>query len=125
MLSAGTDDEIRRFHEGLMKEFGMESVTAHMHGDSVNFVGMKIERKDNTVKVSQQLYIENMIEDENNLELNTRVTTPHQLNFAQDRSKDMSPKSAEVEYFTRKVMQAMYISVRTRPDVLLDVVVLA
>jgi hypothetical protein len=125
MLSAGSDDEISKFHEGLMKEFGNDSVTAHMHGDSVNFLGMKIERRNRTVKVSQQLYIENMIEDDDNLDLDTRITTPHPLNFAQDRSKDKSPKSAEVEYFRRKVMQVMYISVRTRPDVLLDVVVLA
>ena len=125
MKLAGSEKAIKEFHEGLMNEFGRDNVTAYIDGNCVNFLGMKIERRERSVKVSQQIYIENMIEDEDNLELNTIVTTPHPSNFAQDRSRDNSPKSAEVEYFRKKVMQVMYLAVRTRPDVLLDVVVLA
>ena len=60
-----------------------------------------------------------------NSEKEKMESTPHFYNFTTDRSKDSSGESLKGEYFQRKTMQVMYLAVRTRPDILFDIVVLS
>ena len=127
MAVAGTDTAIKEFHEGLVSEFDNDNVTAYLTGSKFDFLGMRIETDNDWVRVSQSAYIENIcdIEEDPELDLSKNFSSPHPSTFTQDRSKDTSPKSDEINYFRRKVMQCMYAAVRTRPDILLDIVVLA
>jgi len=101
-------------------------MTAHIGGLSKSFLGMKIEKngKTKSIEVRQSLYIENICEGED-LDFSKVVPTPHPMSFQQDRSKDTSGPSDQQVYYRRKVMQIMYLGVRTRPDVLLDIIVLS
>ena len=127
MAVAGTEKVIKEFYKGLVSEFGNDNVTAYLTGSKFDFLGMRIETNNDWVKVSQSAYIENIcdIEEDPELDLSKNFSSPHPSTFAQDRSKDTSAKSDEISYFRRKVMQCMYAAVRTRPDVLLDIVVLS
>jgi hypothetical protein len=90
---------------------------------------MRIAQEHNsTIQVSQTAYIENIVEDEiDETYLNNKYSTPHSVEFSQDRSKDHSLKAnkTDSDFFRKKTMQLMYVAVRTRPDILLDIVVLS
>jgi len=124
MLIVASREDIQEFNRGLNDAFKSENVTANIGESQVTFLGMKITKKGGYIEVSQQQYIETLIEDDD-LDLSKSYATPHPTSFSQDKSKDLSPKSPAVEYFRKKTMQCMYVAVRTRPDILLDIVVLA
>ena len=125
MLLAASKEYIDEFHFELTKHFGMENVTAYKNSKFVSFLGMKIEKSAEGIKVNQKTYIENLLEDEDALDLKREFSTPHPVTFSQDHTKDTSPKSTETDYYRKTVMKLMFLAVRTRPDILLDIVVLA
>ena len=129
MLLSASTSVIAAFREGLNKEFGLENVTAYTDGNTVDFLGMRIIQDCNfQVHVSQTAYIENIVEDEDDgTYSNQNYSSPHNTEFSQDRSKDSSPKADQhdADFFRKKTMQLMYVAVRTRPDILLDIVVLS
>ena len=115
LVVAGNDRDIKTFGDQLKLSFG--EITSYV-AEEIDFLGMKISRDPNTgdITVKQQGYIESIIEE----------SSPHYSNFTSDKSKsDMSGESSECEYFRKKVMQLMFLAVRTRPDILFDIVVLA
>ena len=123
MLVAGSDEDIKLFQQGLIENF--KDITSHI-ADDIDFLGMKVSRNPITgdITVKQQGYIESIVEEEEFRE-GKMEPTPHYYNFTTDRSKDSSGESVKGEYFHRKTMQLMYLAVRTRPDILFDVVVLS
>ena len=125
MLVVGSDTNIDKFGEQMKSNFG--DITSY-RGDEIDFLGMKVSRDPNTgdISVRQQGYIESIVEEEDHLKVGKEEASPHYSNFAADKSKsEQSGQSPKVEYFKKKVMQLMYLAVRTRPDILFDIVVLA
>ena len=124
MLVVGSDENIESFGKALEKRFG--EITSY-RGNEIDFLGMKISRNPKTgdISVKQQGYIESIIEEED-LKEGPEEKSPHYSNFSADKSKsEMSGKSPKQEYFRQKTMQLMYVAVRTRPDILFDIVVLS
>ena len=124
MLVAGHDEDIEWFEKQLKLHFG--DITSYK-GNEIDFLGMKITRDplSGDISVKQQGYIESIVE-EDHIREGKRETSPHYCTFSADRSTgDLSGKSPRSDYFRRKVMQLMFLAVRTRPDILFDVVVLS
>ena len=124
MLVVGSDENISVFEEQLKHNFG--DITSYK-GDEIDFLGMRISRDPMTGDVSakQQGYIESIVEQEHTRE-GKEEASPHYSNFTADKARsDLSGKSSKAEYFRRKVMQLMYLAVRTRPDILFDVAILS
>lgn len=85
-------------------------------GEVKQFLGMKIIRDDNTISLSQEQYIDQLLKRFNLVECNS-VCTPLPENF----DFNLIGKSAQNPLYQRLIGSLMYLAVLTRPDICFSV----
>ncbi len=112
LIAAEDDSIIEKVKIDLTKEF--KKVT-EKNGNELSFLRMAISINTDGIKINQAGYIDEKFES-------GQIESPHTHNFDIRNFDNESANSAEIEKeFNTKLMQLMYIAIRTRPDILYNI----
>ena len=116
MLVATSDPEERsRLEEALKEKFTNITVKT---GNKVSFLGLEIEQDGACIKLSQRNYIKNMLDE---AKVTAKALTPGDHNVW----KPSDAPAVDAHEYASVLMKLMYVSKRTRPDILPMVTALA
>ena len=125
LLKVYTDDDLKRdFEDALAKAFGNgEWLPTKKLNKEGNYVGMFIQRDrdDRAIYLSQPKHIQKIHDTYPDVEWGRKVTTPSTDElFKYDREAGVMENGEKVDprKYLGKVMDAMYVAIKTRPDYL-------
>ncbi|XP_066908731.1 uncharacterized protein [Halyomorpha halys] len=104
-LVAGEDESVQEFINQLKDEFNIREI------EVASFLGMKFERNNNTIKVTQAHVVEKLLKNYNMQDCK-RVTTPMEVGCWFEETKGLEEKIP----YRSLVCSLLYLSTMTRPD---------
>lgn len=116
LIASEKEDRITRFKSELKKEFDLKD-----YGRAKYFLGMDIKRNDSVIKLSQEKYVKDILENFGMGNCNTCKTPMETSGLDTNKAGDEQKKWP----YRELIGSLMYLSVATRPDITNSVIKLA